>query len=143
MNYPLKFGLKMRCAIFVLTLLALSTSQVSGQEKKETQLDKSRKDDPTPADEGFEICNLIPALKCELIWIALIALMMVCTIGITFSSACIAAAMYGNCCGFGVEAGEVGVGRVKQGVAEMRYVIDPLENETLREIPSRSVRLVF
>lgn len=107
MNYSWKFGLKMRRAILILTLLlALSTtSQVSGQEKNGTELDKSRKDVSSPDDQAFTTRSPIPDLNSAFIWLAVV-LMSLFTIAVVFGSVAIAAAMAGRCNGFGVEAGE-------------------------------------
>lgn len=144
MNHSRKFGLKMRRAILILTLLLTlsTTSQVSGQEKNGTELDKSKKEDSSPADQAFTTCSLIPDLKCEFIWLGLV-LMSLFAIAVVFSSVVIAAAMAGRCNGFGVEAGEDGLGLVDGGVAKVRFVETPPENHKLREIPSRTERLVY
>lgn len=127
-------------AILVLTLLlALSTtSQVSGQEMNGTELDKSRKDDSSPADQAFTTRGLNSAL----IWLVLV-LMVLFTIAVVFCSVAMAAAMVCPRNGFGVEAGEEGLGRVDRGVAKVRFLENPLENHKLREIPPRTERLVY
>lgn len=134
----------MRRAILILTLiLALSTtSQVSGQEKNGTELDKSRKDVSSPDDQAFTTRSPIPDLNSAFIWLAVV-LMSLFTIVIVFSSVAFAAAMAGRCNGFGVEADEEGLGRVDRGVAKVRFVENPLENHKLREIPSRPERLLY
>lgn len=128
----------------VLTLLlALSTtSQVSGQEKNGTELDKSRKDDSSPDDQAVTTRSPIPELNSAFIWLAVV-LIVLFAIAVVFSSIAIAAAMAGRCNGFGVEAGEEGLGRVDRGVAKVRFVENPLENHKLSEIPTRTERLVY
>lgn len=128
-----------RASLVLTLLLALSTTS---QEKNGTEPDKSRKDDSSPADQASTTRGLIPDLNSAFIWLAVV-LMSLFTIAVVFSSVAIAAAMTGRCNGLGVEAGEEGLGRVDRGVAKVRFVENPLENHNLREIPSRTERLVY